>query len=75
MDPPLQFLRQDAIYHAVALHSRHAAECRRDNLDAKVAFTIGPRPGMAGVTVGFVDNLQKIRGKCRSQLGLQGFSY
>lgn len=75
MYPPLQFLRQDTIYHPVLFHSRLAPECRRDNPDAKMAFPIGPRPRMAGVMGGFINDLQKTGGKCRYQLGFQGLSY
>ena len=75
MDPPLQFLRQNTIYHPVPFHSRLAPECRRDNLEAKMAFPIGPRPCMAGVLGGFINDLQETGGKCRDQLGFQGLSY
>ena len=75
MHPRLQFLRQNGINHPVPLDPRLAPEGRRNNLEAKMAFPIGPRPRMARVLGGFIDYLQKIGGKCRNQLGLQGFSY
>ena len=58
MDAVFQFFRKDGIDHAVLFDARLAAEGFRDDENAEMAFTIRPRAGMAGVVVGFVDDLE-----------------
>lgn len=74
MNPLFQFLGQDPIYQPVLLHPRFTVKRACDNSDPEMAFSIGPRSGMAVVLGRFVDDLQRDGIKSCLQLGFQGFS-
>ena len=74
MNPPLQFLGQDPIYHSVSLNPRFAPKRTCDNFDTEMALPVGSRPHVATMLRRFVDDLQGDGFKSCLQLGFQGFS-
>ena len=74
MHPFLQFNRQNRVNHAVLLNPGFALKCCCDNFDPEMAFPVGPRPRMALMLGGFINDLQGNRRESLKQLGLQCFS-
>ena len=69
MDAALELVRQCRVDHAVALEPGLSPERLRYNIKTKVRFTARAMPGMALVQMGFILDVQALRGKSRNQLG------
>jgi len=67
MDRPGQFVGQNLMHGAMPVDSAFAFKGRRHNIDTEMRFTLRSRPGMAGMKVGFIDNLEALRLKCLRQ--------
>ena len=63
-----EFFRQGSIDHAVALKPALSAERARHNIKAEVRFTAGPMPGMPGMQMRFILDVQTLWRKGRNQL-------
>jgi hypothetical protein len=63
----LEFIREEAIYDAVALDPALPGERRSNNPDAEVGSAAGFPAGMAGVLMGFVDDIEVERSQALLQ--------
>jgi len=61
MDRPGQFVGQNLMHGAMPVDSAFAFKGRRHNIDTEMRFTLRSRPGMAGMKVGFIDDLEALR--------------
>lgn len=68
------FLRQRAIDHPMLLDARFRAEGLGHDSDTKVAFSTGPRSGMAGVMMRLIDHFETGRREGRPQLRLDALA-
>ena len=67
MNPFLQQFRQRRIHHPVLLDPRLAAKGFRHDIHPEMAFAIGPRAGMAGMLMRFVDHIERRGAKALRQ--------
>ena len=58
-----QFDGQDLVHGAMPLYPAFAFKRRRHNINTEMGFAFRPRPGMAGMQAGFIDNLKALRCK------------
>ena len=61
MDRPGQFVGQNLMHGAMPVDPAFAFKGRRHNIDTEMRFPLRPRPGMAGMEVGFIDDLEALR--------------
>ncbi len=61
MDRTGQFVGQNLMYGAVPVNSVFAFKSRRHNINTEMRFTLRPRPGMASMKVGFIDDPEALR--------------
>jgi len=66
-----QFLGQYPVDAALAGNPALALERGGDDPDAEMALAAGPRPGMAGMTVRFIDNIEADRVQRLGEFGAQ----
>ena len=56
-----QFVGQNFMHGAMPIDSAFAFKGRRHNIDTEMRFALRPRPGMAGMEMGFIDDLDALR--------------
>lgn len=61
MDRTGQFVGQNLMHGAMPIDPAFAFKDRRHNINTEMRFTLRPRPGMAGVKVGFIDDPEALR--------------
>jgi hypothetical protein len=59
--PVCEFFGQRRIDHPVALDPALAGESRCNDMDPEMGFTARPRAGIAGVTMGIIDDAKARR--------------
>lgn len=68
-----QFIGQDVMYHPMTLHPDGAGKRGRDDRDAEVRFSFRSGSHMAGVEMGFVNDVEEGWVEGRFELGAEGF--
>ena len=61
MDRTGQFVGQNLMHDAMPADPAFAFKGRRHNIDTEMRFALWPRPGMAGMEVGFIDDPEALR--------------
>ncbi len=61
MDRTGQFVGQNFMYGAMPFDPAFAFKGRRNYIDTEMRFALRPRPGMAGMQVGFIDDPEALR--------------
>ena len=69
MDAAFEFVGERRVDHAVAFEPGLSAERLRHNIKAEVRLAARPMSGMSLVQMGFVFDMQALRGESRNKLG------
>ncbi len=67
MHRPGQFVGQNFMHGAMPVDPAFAFKGRRHNIQTEMRFALRPRPAMAGMEVGFIDDPEALRFKCLRQ--------
>ena len=69
MDAAFELVGERRVDHAVALEPALSAERPRHNIEAEMGLAAWPMPGMSLMQMGFVFDVQALRGESRKKFG------